>query len=275
MEPIIQRINEYNNLESERSDNGEELEKIKSIRMKQVSFAYANGVKALDNINLEFSGNGMYAIVGDSGAGKSTLIKLMSALYDSYDGEIYVNGIELRHYGVNQIRSNISFVTQETELRNASIRDNIKLDKEIDDSKIEEIIKFVNLKEVVNKLENGIDTIMNERTNLSGGEKQRLAIARALAKESSIYIFDEPTAALDTVNEKIIKEIIEQLSKEKIVIIITHNLALLNEADLIYVMKQGKIMEQGVYSELKHEGKYFMRLMDALVKEEKKQENEE
>lgn len=275
MEPIIQRINEYNNLESERSDNGEELEKIKSIQMKQVSFAYANGVKALDNINLEFSGNGMYAIVGDSGAGKSTLIKLMSALYDSYDGEIYVNGIELRHYGVNQIRSNISFVTQETELRNASIRDNIKLDKEIDDSKIEEIIKFVNLKEVVNKLENGIDTIMNERTNLSGGEKQRLAIARALAKESSIYIFDEPTAALDTVNEKIIKEIIEQLSKEKIVIIITHNLALLNEADLIYVMKQGKIMEQGVYSKLKQEGKYFMRLMDALVKEEKKQENEE
>ena len=275
MEPIIQRINEYNNLESERSDNGEELEKIKSIQMKQVSFAYANGVKALDNINLEFSGNGMYAIVGDSGAGKSTLIKLMSALYDSYDGEIYVNGIELRHYGVKQIRSNISFVTQETELRNASIRDNIKLDKEIDDSKIEEIIEFVNLKEVVNKLENGIDTIMNERANLSGGEKQRLAIARALAKESSIYIFDEPTAALDTVNEKIIKEIIEQLSKEKIVIIITHNLALLNEADLIYVMKQGKIMEQGVYSELKHEGKYFMRLMDALVKEEKKQENEE
>ena len=231
-----------------------------------------DGKECLDKIN---SGNGMYAIVGDSGAGKSTLIKLMSALYDSYDGEIYVNGIELRHYGVNQIRGNISFVTQETELRNASIRDNIKLDKDIDDSKIEEIIEFVNLKEVVNKLENGIDTIMNERTNLSGGEKQRLAIARALAKESSIYIFDEPTAALDTVNEKIIKEIIEHLSKEKIVIIITHNLALLNEADLIYVMKQGKIMEQGVYSELKHKGKYFIRLMDALVKEEKKQENEE
>ena len=237
------------------------------MELKNVSFTYANGVTALEKINMNFHQNGLYAIVGDSGAGKSTLIKLISALYDSYEGDIYINGVELRHYGVQQIRENISFVTQEIELSNSSIRDNIKLNKDMDDDEIEKIIQFVNLKEVVNKLEDGLDTVMNERTNLSGGEKQRLAIARALVKQSSIYIFDEPTAALDTVNEKNIKAIIEELAKEKIVIIITHNLALLNEADCIYVMKQGRVMERGVYGELKQEGKYFSVLMDALMKE--------
>lgn len=267
MEPIIERIEEYTNLEPERAGNGEELSEIRDMELKNVSFTYANGVNALEKINMNFHQNGLYAIVGDSGAGKSTLIKLISALYDSYEGDIYINGVELRHYGVQQIRENISFVTQEIELSNSSIRDNIKLNKDMDDDEIEKIIQFVNLKEVVNKLEDGLDTVMNERTNLSGGEKQRLAIARALVKQSSIYIFDEPTAALDTVNEKNIKAIIEELAKEKIVIIITHNLALLNEADCIYVMKQGRVMERGVYGELKQEGKYFSVLMDALMKE--------
>lgn len=267
MEPIIERIEEYTNLEPERAGNGEELSEIRDMELKNVSFTYANGVTALEKINMNFHQNGLYAIVGDSGAGKSTLIKLISALYDSYEGDIYINGVELRHYGVQQIRENISFVTQEIELSNSSIRDNIKLNKDMDDDEIEKIIQFVNLKEVVNKLEDGLDTVMNERTNLSGGEKQRLAIARALVKQSSIYIFDEPTAALDTVNEKNIKAIIEELAKEKIVIIITHNLALLNEADCIYVMKQGRVMERGVYGELKQEGKYFSVLMDALMKE--------
>ncbi len=267
MEPIIERIHEYISLESERKSSGQELTRINNVELKEVSFSYGNDVKALEHINMNFNGNGLYAIVGDSGAGKSTLIKLLSALYDSYEGEIYVNGVELRHYGVQQIRENISFVTQEIELANTSIRENIKLDKEIDDSEIKQVIQFVNLDGVIDKLENGLDTVMNERTNLSGGEKQRLSIARALVKQSSIYIFDEPTAALDTVNEKNIKEMIEKLAKEKIVIIITHNLALLNEAKSIYVMRHGKVLEQGVYTELKKEGKYFSRLMDALVKE--------
>lgn len=268
MEPIIERINEYLNLESERAGDGKALDAIEKLELKKVNFAYPNGVQALTNIDMKFPKNGLYAIVGDSGAGKSTLIKLLSALYDSYDGGIYVNGRELKQYGVQQIRQNISFVTQEIELRNTSIRENIKLDKDIEDKEIEEIIEFVNLKDVVDKLEHGLDTVMNERTNLSGGEKQRLAIARALVKRSSVYIFDEPTAALDTLNEKNIKEMIEELSKEKIVIIITHNLGLLNEADMIYVMKQGNVMEHGVYSELKESGRYFSTLMDALRKEE-------
>lgn len=268
MEPIIDRINEYKNLQSERADNGEELVSINSMQLKKVSFSYANGTKALWNTDMSFPKNGLYAIVGDSGAGKSTLIKLISALYDSYGGEILINDRELREYGVSQIRKNISFVTQEIELRNTSIRENIKLDRDIDDEEIQKIIKFVNLQEVVDNLENGLNTVMNERVNLSGGEKQRLAIARALAKKSSVYIFDEPTAALDTINEKNVKEIIEQLAKEKIVIIITHNLALLNEANMIYVMKQGSVVEQGIYKELVNEDKYFTRLMDALEREE-------
>jgi len=268
MEPIMERIKEYVNLESERGESGETLDYIQNIELKGVDFAYLNGTQALSNVNMKFSKNGLYAIVGDSGAGKSTLIKLLSAFYDSYGGAIYINGKELKQYGVQQIRSNISIVTQEIELRSVSIRDNIRLDKEIEEREIQKIIEFVNLKDVIEKLECGLDTIMNERVNLSGGEKQRLAIARALVKQSSVYIFDEPTAALDTLNERNIKEIIQELSKEKIVIIITHNLGLLNEADMIYVMQQGNIVERGVYSELKKEGKHFSKLMDALSKEE-------
>lgn len=267
MDPVIKRIKEYSNLESERQENGYSLDKIENIKIKNLSFSYCNDKKALNHVNMMFEEQHLYAIIGDSGAGKSTLIKLLSALYDSYEGEILFNGKEMRNYGVRQIRSNISFVTQEIELRNASIRDNIALDRGLTDEELQKMIEFVNLGDVVDKLDNGLDSIVNERTNLSGGEKQRLGIARALAKNSSIYIFDEPTAALDTVNEKKIKDIIKQLSKSKMVILITHNLGLLNEADCIYVMKQGEVVEQGTYEYLQQEGKCFSRLMDALNKE--------
>ncbi len=268
IEPVLERIHEYMDLESEREGNGEKLESISNLELKNVSFQYANGTQAVEKINMKFSASGLYAIVGDSGAGKSTLIKLLCALYDFYDGEINVNGNELRQYGVKEIRKNISIVTQEIELRNATIRENIQLNQELTDFELREMIEFVNLQDVVDKLEDGLDTMMNERTNLSGGEKQRLAIARALAKQSSVYIFDEPTAALDTLNEKKIKEIIEVLAKEKIVLIITHNLGLLSAADYIYVMKQGKVIERGKYQELEREETYFSKLMDALKEED-------
>jgi len=272
MEPVIQRIKEYSSLESERQENGYPLTKIETIDINNLSFSYCNDIKVLKGINMMFEEKNLYAIIGDSGAGKSTLIKLLSAFYDSYEGKIELNGYEMRNFGVQQIRKNISFVTQEIELRNASIRDNIVLDREIAEAQVQSIIDFVNLRDVVEKLDDGIDTIINERTNLSGGEKQRLGIARALAKNSSIYIFDEPTAALDTVNEKKIKEIIKELSKNKMVILITHNLGLLNEADCIYVMKQGMVVEQGTYEYLRQEGKCFSRLMDALKKEDEEKE---
>ncbi len=149
---------------------------------------------------------------------------------------------------------------------NESIKNNIKMGRDIKDSKIKEVVKSLSLEKTIEKLELGYDTIVNERANLSGGEKQRLSIARALVKESLIYIFDEPTAALDTINEKRVKDILEELSKERLVIIITHNLSLLNKAQCIYTIKQGEIVEEGDYEYLTKKDSYFSKLMKELSK---------
>ncbi|MBU5225611.1 ABC transporter ATP-binding protein/permease [Clostridium senegalense] len=263
--PIFNRINEYMNLKTERASKQEnEILYIKEIELKNVNFKYNNGSEAVKNINLKLPSKGIFAIVGDSGAGKSSLIKLLSAFYDSYEGEIKINEKELKEYGVRDVRSVISLVSQDIELLNESIKNNIKMGRDIEDLKIEEVIRNLNLEESIKKLELGYDTVINERVNLSGGEKQRLSIARALVKKSLIYIFDEPTAALDTINEKRVKDILEELSKQSLVIIITHNLSLLNKADCIYTMKKGEIVEEGNYEYLTKKDSYFSKLMKEL-----------
>lgn len=265
--PIFNRINEYINLKTERvNKENSELSFLKEIEFKNVSFKYNNGSQAINNINFKLPSKGIFAIVGDSGAGKSSLIKLLSAFYDSYQGEIKINEKELKEYGAKDIRKVISLVSQDIELVNESIKNNIKMGRDIKDSKIKEVAGSLNLEKTIEKLELGYDTIVNERANLSGGEKQRLSIARALVKESLIYIFDEPTAALDTINEKRVKDILEELSKEKLVIIITHNLSLLNKAQCIYTIKQGEIVEEGDYEYLTKKDSYFSKLMKELSK---------
>ncbi len=265
--PIFNRINEYINLKTERvNKENSKLSFLKEIEFKNVSFKYNNGSQAINNISFKLPSKGIFAIVGDSGAGKSSLIKLLSAFYDSYEGEIKINEKELKEYGAKDIRKVISLVSQDIELVNESIKNNIKMGRNIKNSKIKEVVKSLNLEKTIEKLELGYDTIVNERANLSGGEKQRLSIARALVKESLIYIFDEPTAALDTINEKRVKDILEELSKERLVIIITHNLSLLNKAQCIYTIKQGKIVEEGDYEYLTKQDSYFSKLMKELSK---------
>lgn len=265
--PIFDRINEYINLETEKASDGKsDITYIEEIEMKSVGFKYKNGSKALNNINFKLPSKGIFAFVGDSGAGKSSLIKLLSAFYNSYDGEIRINQKELKSYGVSDVRKVISLVSQDIELLNESIKDNIKMGRDIEESQIKEVIKNLNLEETIDKLEEKYETIINERVNLSGGEKQRISIARALVEDSLVYIFDEPTAALDTINEKKVKDILEELSKDRIVIIITHNLSLLNKADCIYTMKSGEIVEKGNYETLIKGDTYFSKLINELSK---------
>ncbi|GAA0713473.1 ABC transporter ATP-binding protein [Paraclostridium ghonii] len=265
--PIFDRINEYINLETEKSSDGKsDIKYIEEIEMKNVGFKYKNGIKALNNINFKLPSKGIFAFVGDSGAGKSSLIKLLSAFYNSYDGEIRINQKELKSYGVSDVRKVISLVSQDIELLNESIKDNIKMGRDIKESQIKEVIKNLNLEETIDKLEGKYETIINERVNLSGGEKQRISIARALVEDSLVYIFDEPTAALDTINEKKVKDILEELSKDRLVIIITHNLSLLNKADCIYTMKSGEIVENGNYETLIKGDTYFSKLINELSK---------
>ena len=263
--PILDRINEYINLGTEKtSDGNSDITHIEEIEMRNVGFKYKNGSQALNNINFKLPSKGIFAFVGDSGAGKSSLIKLLSAFYNSYDGEIKINQKELKSYGVSDVRKVIRLVSQDIELLNESIKDNIKMGRDIEESQIEKVIKKLNLEETIDKLEERYETIINERVNLSGGEKQRISIARALVEDSLVYIFDEPTAALDTINEKKVKDILEELSKDRLVIIITHNLSLLNKADCIYTMKSGEIVEKGNYETLIKGDTYFSKLINEL-----------
>lgn len=266
MEPIFERINEYLTLPEE-YQNGAALEKIDSIEFKNVNFIYQKAENmSLKQVNMEFPSRGMIALVGDSGAGKSTIIKLLNGYYDNYEGQILINAKEMCTYETQAIRKMISVVSQDIVLINDTIRNNVLMGNTSTEEQVKEICQYVNLSEVIANLPNGYDTVVNERINLSGGEKQRIAIARAIMKNSQVYIFDEPTAALDNKNEMHVKKIIEKLAKEKLVIVITHNLYLLNKAECIYTMRNGEVVERGNYQELVGRDSYFKQLIQILNK---------
>lgn len=266
MEPIFERINEYLTLPEE-YQNGAALEKIDSIKFKNVNFIYQKAENmSLKQVNMEFPSRGMIALVGDSGAGKSTIIKLLNGYYDNYEGQILINAKEMCTYETQAIRKMISVVSQDIVLINDTIRNNVLMGNTSTEEQVKEICQYVNLSEVIANLPNGYDTVVNERINLSGGEKQRIAIARAIMKNSQVYIFDEPTAALDNKNEMHVKKIIEKLAKEKLVIVITHNLYLLNKAECIYTMRNGEVVERGNYQELVGRDSYFKQLIQILNK---------
>lgn len=266
MEPIFERINEYLALPEE-YQNGAVLEKMDSIKFKNVNFIYQKAENmSLKQVNMEFPARGMIALVGDSGAGKSTIIKLLNGYYNNYEGQILINAKEMCTYETQAVRKLISIVSQDIVLMNDTIRNNILMGSTGTEKQMKEICQYVNLSEVIEKLPDGYDTVVNERINLSGGEKQRIAIARAVMRNSQVYIFDEPTAALDNKNEMHIKKIIEKLAKEKLVIVITHNLYLLNKAECIYTMRNGEVVESGNYQELVGRDSYFKQLIQILNK---------
>jgi ABC-type multidrug transport system fused ATPase/permease subunit len=222
------------------------------IKVKNVSFAYKEDNKqSLSNINMTIPEKGLFAFVGHSGAGKSTLVKLLMRLYDPTEGTIHIGNISIKDLAVNKLRENISFVPQEINLFNTSVKDNIRCGNQaITDEDIVKVCKKLKLHEKISSLPEGYDSIISERVNLSGGEMQRLSIARALVKKPTIFVMDEPTAALDPENEFIIRETIEALSKEHIVLVIAHRISTIMNADKIFVFENGSIVESGNHNTL-------------------------
>ena len=236
--PSLKRLDEYLSLEKEpKMIKSAKLSKIcnakNSLLIKDLSFSYKKDDKkicALKNINIKFEGNGVYGIVGFSGSGKSTLVKLILGLYPWYKGVVAVTANRKRICNVSDIRDSVSYVSQDLELFNASILENLKLFNEnITTESAIDICKKLNLDDTINQLPSGYNDILNEKVNLSGGEKQRLCIARAILKNSPIYIFDEPTSSLDTNSENIVCSIISELAQNSLVIFITHNISLISE----------------------------------------------
>lgn len=224
-----------------------------------VAFSYDED-KTLDNMNIRFEKGKTTAIVGSSGCGKSTIVNLLFRLWDVQEGNIMIDNINIKDYNLRHLRKNIAIVTQDLLLFDDSILNNLTLgNKNISKEYVEDICNRVDIYNFINELPNGFNTIIGEKgVKLSGGQKQRVAIARALISKSSIIIFDEATSALDNISQKTILENIDDLLSNKTVIVIAHRLSTIKNADKIYVIDKGQVIESGVHEELiSNEGTYY------------------
>lgn len=221
--------------------------------------------KILNNVSFEIESGKRLAIVGASGSGKSTCIRLLLRLIESYDGEIFIGDNNIKEINQSCLLNQISIVLQDAAIFYGTIRENIIYNtKNISDERLNEIIKLTKLEKLINSLPNGIDTNI-EDIILSGGEKQRITLARALIRNPKIFIFDEPTSALDNHNEIELKESIEILTKGKTTIMISHRLPIIIDFDLIIVFKNGKIVEKGNHKELIEKNGIYANLWNEQI----------
>lgn len=229
------------------------------IEFKNVSFSYDNKRNVLNKINFKIPSGSSLAIVGPTGAGKSTISRLLFRFYDVSSGSILVNGKDVRDITQVSLRKNIGVVPQDTVLFNDTIYYNLSYGKiNADEKEIWEVARRAKLSELIKTLPDGMSTLVGERgLKLSGGEKQRVAIARTLLKNPPILILDEATSSLDTLTEKEIKVSLNNLAKKRTSIIIAHRLSTIVDADKILVFEKGKIIEQGTHIQLlKKKGLY-------------------
>jgi ATP-binding cassette subfamily B protein len=236
---------------------------IKELEFINVSFQHQSAqFKALDNISFDVKKGETIAFVGPSGSGKSTLVKLLVGLYRPKEGEILYNGIDGHHMDFDELRTQIGFVTQDTQLFAGTIRENISFVKPgATDEEVLDALYKASCQNLLSRAEKGIYTVIGEGgLKLSGGEKQRLSIARSLLRHPHLLIFDEATSSLDSITEEEITATIKTISKEKeqITVLIAHRLSTIMHADCIYVLERGQIVETGTHHELLEEkGLYY------------------
>ena len=238
------------------------------IEFRNVSFRYADKW-ILRNINLTIPKGKTIAIVGQSGGGKSTLVDLIPRYYDVQEGEVLIDGINVKDLGINDLRQLIGNVNQEAILFNDSFRNNIAFSVAEDadrtdlDQRIAEAARIANAYEFIMESEHGMDTTVGDRGGrLSGGQRQRISIARAILKNPPILILDEATSALDTESERLVQDALERLMKTRTTIAIAHRLSTIKSADEIYVIHEGQIVEQGTHDELLQKDGYYKKLND-------------
>jgi ABC-type multidrug transport system fused ATPase/permease subunit len=232
------------------------------ITYENVHFEYPSrpDVPVLKGIDLEIKGGKTVALVGSSGSGKSTIVQLLMQFYHLNQGKITVNGRDIYDYNISELRKNIAIVPQEVILFGGTIRENIEYGKPgSSDEAIKEAARQANALEFIQKFPEGLETIVGDRgIKLSGGQRQRIAIARAILRDPSILLLDEATSSLDAESEKVVQDALNNLMKGRTSIVIAHRLATIRDADCIYVLENGQIIEQGTHEELsnKENGAY-------------------
>ena len=247
--PIIDQENKI------KDTPGAKLIKIENsnIKFKDVNFAYEiDNENTLNSVNLEFEGGKMTSLVGHSGSGKSTIMNLIPRFYDLQSGNIFIDGQSIHEIKIKSLREQISMVSQETTLFDDTIKNNIKYANEnATDDEIYEVAKLSYCEEFINNLPNKYETLIGENgVRLSGGEKQRLSIARAMMKKSSIILLDEATSSLDSETETKIQNALKILTKNKTTIVIAHRLSTILNSNNIYVVDAGKIVDSGRHDDL-------------------------
>jgi ATP-binding cassette, subfamily B, putative efflux pump len=240
-----------------------ELKKLSdSIQFQNVSFSYDENDRIIHNLSFQLEKGKTYAFVGESGGGKSTILQLLLRMYDVSHGDVLIDGENIKDYSLASLRTHMGMVTQDNFLFSTSILDNIKMAKlDATDEEIMAAAKKAYAHDFIKALPNGYETEIGERgIKLSGGQKQRIALARVFLKNPSIIILDEATSALDNESEKLVQQSIDQFAKDKTIIMIAHRLTTILNADTIFVVKKGKIIESGNHQSLLRFNGYYKEL---------------
>lgn len=236
----------------------------KEIAFRGVSFAYREGEPVLSDVSFEVAKGSVVALVGPSGAGKTTLVDLLARFYEVSEGSIQIDGVDIREFPLRGIRSAMGIVSQETILFHDTVRANIAYgsgDASLDE--IQRAAHAAHAHEFISGFPEGYETVVGERgAELSGGQRQRLAIARAILRDPPILVFDEATSALDTESERLVQEAIDRLLEGRTVFVIAHRLSTVQRADLILVVDDGRVVEQGTHGSLLDEGGLYKRLYE-------------
>ena len=247
--------------DDEALETGKKLKNVSGdVEFVDVTYGYSEK-KVIEDLSFKIKANSSVALVGESGSGKSTILKLIMGLVKYEDGKILVDQKELKEINLTSFYDNVTYIAQEAPIFDGTLRENLIFDKVVPDEEIERVLKLVCLEKFYEGLENGLDTELGEKgIKMSGGERQRVALARLFFDDSKIIILDEATSAMDNITEKeVMKNVVSKL-KDKTLIIIAHRLETIKDVDQIFVLTDGKICEKGKYKDLIEKNGYFTKL---------------